>query len=401
MTILQSTSPLDGSVRTLYAAEYVEGAKYSKLYEQLAVPVSQYGVEKAARLGNTITLNFLSDVVRGTSVIPENTDVTPTTLADATATLTPTSRWVALQWSEEMDIDQYTDFTARRYRLVGEAMAETIDSLARDAALQGTQVMRFAARASLDAGTTTHYLNGAAMEEVNVQLQTLKVAPFLMNGRNEYFAIMHPSAFYDLRSSDTILPVAQYQESNIALRYELGQLGPFKLIVSPYAKVFIGQGAANATAVSTTLSAASSALDTTIALSSSANIASGYKWLNIIDTAETSNTHVGTNERVKYVSGTSTATIVGSGANGGLKYAHAAGAAVTNADSVYAVAYGGPASIAKAFDAVTGEYGQLVGPKMTGLLDQFISLGAKFYGGYGIVNQGWMLRGEYSTSLEA
>lgn len=401
MAILQSTSPLDDSVRTLYAAEYAEGAKYARLYEQLAVPISTYGVEKAARLGNTLQVNFLSDVIRGTSAIPENTDVVPTSRADATATLTPTSRWVAEQWSEEMDVDQFTDFAARRYRMMGEAMAETIDTLARDAALQGTQIQRVTTRVLTTAATTSHFWSGAAMEEANAQLLTMQVVPFMGNGRNQYFAITHPQIFYDLRTSDTIVSIAQYQQAEITMRYELGQLGPFKLIISPFAKVFIGQGAALSTAVATTLAAASSALDKTFVASASTNFGNVFKWVNIIDTAETSNTHVNTNERVKYVSSsTTTQTIVGSGANGGLKYPHASGATVTNAYSVYPVAYGGPASICKAFDPVTGEFGMLVGPKVTGLLDQFISVTAKWYGGYGILNQAHMLRGEHSASLE-
>jgi hypothetical protein len=404
MAILQSTSPLDDSVRTLYAAEYAEGAKYARLYEQLAVPISTYGVEKAARLGNTLTVNFLSDVIRGTSVIPENTDVVPTSRADATATLTPTSRWVSEQWSEEMDIDQYTDFAARRYRMMGEAMAETIDVLARDAALQGSQINRATTRVLLTAATTaTHLWSSAAIEEANSTLETMLVAPFMGNGRAQYFAIAHPEIFYDLRNQDSnITSIAQYQMSEIIMRYELAQVGPFKLIISPFAKVFIGQGVACGTAVNTTLASASSALDKTFVASASTNMGSGYKWLNIIDTAETSNTHVNTNERVKYVSSsTVTQTIVGSGANGGLKYPHAAGATVNNTQSVFTVAYGGPASIAKAFDPVTGEFGTLVGPKVTGLLDQFISISAKWYGGYGILNQAHMLRGEYASSLES
>jgi hypothetical protein len=171
--------------------------------------------------------------------------------------------------------------------------------------------------------------------------------------------------------------------------------------VSPWAKVFIGQGAANGTAIATTLATAASQGDTTLVVASSANMGSGSKWLNIIDTAETSSTHYTTNERVKYISGTTTITVVGQAANGGIRFDHASGVAVTNADSVYPVAYGGPRSLIKAYDAQTGEFGKTVGPKITGLADQFNTLAWKFYGGYGRLVESWILRGEYATSLDA
>ncbi len=401
MAILTTSSGPANSIRTLYAADYMEAAGYARRYDQLAVPMARYGVERAARLGNTFQVNFLQDIPPGTSVIPEDADVTPSTIGDATATLSPTSRWVALQWSEHLDLDVYTNLSAERYRKVGKAMAETIDVLARDAALQGSFVLRATPRATLDAGTTGDRWGEERLEEVNVYLQSLKCVPFTMNGRPQWVAIAHPAIYYDLRTGGNINSVALYQRDEIILNYELGQLGPFKLVINPDAKVFVGQGVANGSAVATTTAAAISALDKTFTITSTTNIDAG-DWLNIIDTAETSNTHCTTNERVKYVSNASSVvTIIGEGTNGGFRFAHASGATVTNNDSVYPVAYGGPMSLAKVFDAETGEFGEIVGPKVSGMLNQFTSLGGKFYGGYGRLVESWLVRGEYTSSLEA
>jgi len=186
----------------------------------------------------------------------------------------------------------------------------------------------------------------------------------------------------------------------IHLNFELGKIGPFRLIVSPWAKVFGAAGADNASAVATTLGAAADPLDLTITVSANTNIAAG-QWLTI-GTEETANTHYAGNERVKVasVSGT-TITIIGEGPNGGLRFAHASGVAVRNADSVFTIMYGGPASLAKLYATEIGEYGQVVGPKRTGNLDQFVTLGWKFYGGYGRIAENRILRGEYSVSAEA
>jgi len=92
---------------------------------------------------------------------------------------------------------------------------------------------------------------------------------------------------------------------------------------------------------------------------------------------------------------------VGAGANGGFKFEHASGTAVRNADSVYPVLWGGPKSLAKVYATEVGEFGEVVGPKMSGMVDQFVSLAWKWYGDYAIVNENWLVRGEYASSLDA
>lgn len=137
-------------------------------------------------------------------------------------------------------------------------------------------------------------------------------------------------------------------------------------------------------------------------VASSTNVAAGQRLL--IGTKETANTHFPTNEQVwvsdSYSSGT-TVPIIGEGANGGLRFDHASGETVSNSDNVYPVLFGGPTSMAKAFDAETGEYGMVVGPEVTGRLQQFKTLGFKVYIGYGRWVESWLLRGEFSSSVDA
>ena len=92
---------------------------------------------------------------------------------------------------------------------------------------------------------------------------------------------------------------------------------------------------------------------------------------------------------------------VGTGENGGLRFARAATDTVTNDDSVYTIVLGGPQSLYKLYAPSVGEFGQIVGPKTSGLADQFSSVAWKFYGGYGRLTENLLLRGEFSTSYEA
>lgn len=212
---------------------------------------------------------------------------------------------------------------------------------------------------------------------------------------------MHPYAFADLRDDADITAISQYQKSTILLNYELGELGPFKLIVTPWAKTFWGGGAANGTAVETTIATtAVNALATSLTVASASNIAVGQRVL--LGTHETGDTHYSTNETVTVTSIVSTTMgFTGEGANGGCRFDHAIGEAVSNDDNVGTVVFGGPESLMKVYDPQVGEYGQVVGPKTEGLLDQFQSLAWKWYGAYARPIENRVIRYEVAFTRDA
>ncbi len=401
---MSTTSNLSNALRVRYEASYLEAAKYNRLYDQFAFPASA-DREKLQRQ-TSVTLNFLSDMDIGTQTISETVDVNIQTLRDATVTISPTSRGEVLSDSEKLLLESYTDYAAMRFGVIGKNQGETVDKLAEAAMLQGSLVARAAARASLDAGTTGQYLTNDAIGEVGTRLAMMKV-PSFVDGNTlmgvtmpRYLAVMGPAPYADLRGAGDVVNVAVYQDKRIILNRELGEIDDFRLIVSPWAKTFYGAGADNAAAVGTTLNGAVSALAKTVIVTANTNIAVGQRIA--IGTEETANTHYAGNEIVEVtsISGT-TMGVAGEGANGGLRFDHATLEAVRNADSVYTVAYGGPMSVAKVFASDVGEFGQVVGPYKTGNLEQFINLGWKWYGNYGRISESWLIRGEYTSAIDA
>ena len=402
---IQTTSNLSNAIRTRYIGKYIEAAGTQRVYDMFAKAVSDD--DSAVKfLGNSYQYNFLSEMAPGVTTISETADVTPQILVDATATFSPTDRGEAIEWAEKLDLKAYTNYGEQRFGIVGRNMMESVDLLAQAVALQGGLVFRNAARASLDAGTSGDRLTDASFGKVESLCQTLKIPAYIMeNGQGRWFAAMHNDTYYDLRTGGNVVTIAQYQKGELILGYnELGVLGKFKLVVTPFAKVFGAAGADNGSNVATTLSTAGARLDKTIVVASATNITSGM-YLTI-GTEETGNTFYPANERVRvsanYVSGT-TIDIIGEGSNGGLKYAHDSAVAVRNADSVYPVAFGGAESLVKVFasEQAQGEYGTVVGPAEDGLLAQFRYLGWKFYGGYGRITENSIVRGEFSSSIEA
>ncbi len=397
---IQTTSNLSSSIRTKYASKYIEAAQFARFYDRLATPIGKEGVEQASFLANSVQVNFLSDMPPGTSTLSQLQDVTPTVLGEATATISPTSRWGLLQWAEAIELMAYTNYGETRFRVLGKNQAESVDLLAQIAALQGGVVHRAAARASLDAGTAGHRLTDTVISIIDAKLQSLKCPAYIEGNRGMWLALMHPYVFHDIRLGGNIVSVAQYQRADIALNFELGSVGPFKLVSSAWAKSFWSAGADNTSNIATTLNGAVAALAKTIVVADATNIDVG-DYLSI-GTEETANTFYETNERVlaTTVSGT-TIGVAGEGANGGLRFAHDSGVAVRNADTVFPVAFGGPYSLAKLYDSGVGEYGELVGPRRSGSLDQFGHIGWKYYGDYGRWVESWILRGEFASSLEA
>ncbi|GAG08139.1 unnamed protein product [marine sediment metagenome] len=118
---------------------------------------------------------------------------------------------------------------------------------------------------------------------------------------------------------------------------------------------------------------------------------------------ETANTHYPHNEQVMVGTVTTdcVSAFVGTGENGGMRYAHTNSDTIVNADSVYTIVFGGPESLYKLYAPSVGEFGEVVGPKTSGLAEQFSSIAWKFYGGYGRLTENLLVRGEFSTSYEA
>jgi N4-gp56 family major capsid protein len=405
MTV-QTTSNLTGALRTRYIADYVKAAELMRLYDQFSMPF-EANLEKDGPLaqGSSVTLNFISDLQPVETAISQLVDVTPVTQTDTTITISPTSRGNAIQVSEALMLGAYTNYGMQRMEAIGKNQMESVDLIAKNTALQASNVMRggnVAARSSLDAGGTGHNLTDDLLSDAQADLETLKSPTVLDGGMASWMALMHPYAYKDVRTGGNVIAAGQYQDKSLIFNFELGKLGPFKLLSSAWAKMFWSAGAANASAIGTTLNGAVNALATSIVVASATNIDVGD--MLTIGTLETANTHYPLNERVKVASVASTTIgIIGEGANGGLRFAHASGETVSNADSVCPVLLGSPASLAKIFHQgqEVGEFGTVVGPLKQGLLQQWESLGWKWYGSYGVVSQNRLLRLEVSISREA
>jgi N4-gp56 family major capsid protein len=400
MADYNDTTQLSDSIRAQYLADYMEGAKNVRLYDQLASPIGANMAELSN--GSSVSVPVLSGLNPSTQTISETTDILPVQFVDTTISVTKTSLANSVVSSEKLLNNAYTNYGSQWYKKLGENMIESVDAVAKGVACAGSwwQSYAMAARASLDAGTATQRLTKSMFGLASVMLSEKKVPQFLTPRGGRWMAIMHPYAFNDLMQDAVITAVGEYQNAGMILNWELGELNGFSIVVSPWAKLFLSAGADNATAIADTLGSAATRLDKTITVASGASIVAGMKLS--IGTEETGSTHYSTNEEVTVASVASKViTIIGSAENGGLRYDHASGAAVRNADHVAPVVFGSPESLAKVYDVEVGEYGELIPPYRDGSVKQFVKAGWKWYGNYSRISEARLLRAEVSLSIQA
>ena len=416
MAIQTSSSPTISSIISRYGENYLMGQKRVLLYDQFATDYTKYtpamSMEELMR-SDTTYVPFRSRMTISAQTISEDTDLTPQTRVDATVGVTPTSRGDALQWSQNASIKAFDQFFTGALDDLGVNVTETLEALCIDTALAGTWVDRYAARASLDAGTEAHRASESIFRMADGMFQDMHVPGYEMSGGPNWPVVMHPFVAHDIMESTKILAVSEYSKPEIILNWELGKLGRFKFVVSSYAKVFYGAGDNFATDVDTSLSGAHTQLDTTLLTADNvaANVAKGMFWM--VGTIESGNTFYPTNERFVPLSAvTTTVTINGRAENGGLYYPHADGSDIVANDSVYTMLFCSPESMVRlyatdpAWDdpeaaAAPGMPGvAIVGPLYQGSAHQWKSLAWKYFGGYGLLSQHRLYRYECAVSYE-
>jgi len=412
MTVTQS-STLSNSLRIQYLNDYQQGAMRRRFYDIVASPID--GLSAAAgqaqamadlSKGGTVRIPFLSDMNVTTTPLSEISDILPQTLADATADVTVDMFGDGIQTSQKALIEYYTNYGSSSPAKVGLNMMDLVDFKAGEAALNGSLVYRYVGRATLAAATSAHYASDGVFANVAARLSSFSCPGWEGEGKpTSWVALMDHFVLNDIArgtNGTIVLNVAQYQDKEMVLNNEVGRLHSFRIVASGFAKTFYGAGLADTGGhtVTTTLTVAAARLAKTLTLTYG-NLHAD-EWLNI-GTVETGSTFYPNNERVKVasVSGSTVVVIVGEGPNGGLRFSHAAGEAISDRVSVHTILFGGPQSIVKVWAPDIGEFGELVGPKKQGLADQWTSFAWKWFGGYGRISENWLYRGEFAVSEEA
>src|SRR5512146_2183009 len=95
----QTIASLSYAVRSQYIPDYIRGAQAPRLYDIFA---QNGAIPREYVKGSTINVNFLAELPPSTDTIPEDSDVSATSLVDAQTYMTWSSRWNLMRFSEKL-----------------------------------------------------------------------------------------------------------------------------------------------------------------------------------------------------------------------------------------------------------------------------------------------------------
>ncbi len=401
------TVALSGEVQKLYDGDYYISGQSQVCWDQLA------------------NLRMMMDGQKGQtyeSVTIESLQPTPTALDELSDVATQSMRanpyditlfeyGNAVKLTKYVTAVSYSDPLKQAAEVNGYSFAETVDTIVRATAGQGSRFIRQngrTARASFATATAADHITLAFLERaVQIFARTIGM-PLYPDGA--VCAVMHPFVSYDMGQTSDIRTMGTRLVPELLFNAEWLYWSGCRLIISRNAKAFWGAGAAGSPAVATTLSTALNVGDSTMFVGSTANIAVG-SWINIVDATESGNTWTDTNEIAMVTRvGTAGASGVGTGVDfycvpggpgnatygpGGVRYAHSTiSAAITNNAAVYPTVLVGPNSITKIASDLTGPWGETMVTGPFDILGRFVNVG--WYGllGYGRTREDFLFRME-------
>ena len=347
--------------------------------------VPQGGVLQDGNRFSSLRLPFFSPLAPANTARSEYVDISPVTLADQSFDVSPSFYANAVQLGILTRAQSQVPIEQAAAELVADNAAQTIDFIARSAAIAGSAVAygTGTARSGLSSAAP---LTPALLYTAAAFLAPAPKIPSVGAGVGAgLVAIMRDVVIMDLAEDTGVILIGQYRDSGpeVVLNGEIGMhMSGVKLIQSNNAKVFHGGGSSRAPTTGT-VAADIAAGSTSLTLNSS--ISSGSNAYYTIGNRETSANGENSEIETFYVADgtTTTMNVVGAGPNGGLTYAYSSGAAVDSYNQAHAVIVCGANSLAKVYDGAEGEFGQIIPPDDTGTVKQFRTLGWRHIIGFG------------------
>jgi N4-gp56 family major capsid protein len=395
MTIT-TTSVLSNSVRDEYDADYLlsfmDSAVWYALFKERMLKKVIDGKNLA---GTTVYVPIFGPLARPTSSLTETYDVDPVSMVDAKVGVTINEEGNVVQTTRLLSIASYTNIEQVAARAVGKNQAERIDTIIRDSVAYGATDKMYANNlaALTDLDATNDLLDYSDIAGAKARMKSRGVPPF---PGGDYVTIINPIATPDLSFSNSVWQaVSEYSDPTLICtgdltvlakggRWpgEIGRIAGVRFIEHEYGAVLFGAGTTAQAA--TTLAAAVAAGDTSFDVADATGITAG-DWITI-GTLPTNSTAQPTTEQVLVTNvATNTLTIQGAGNapdDWGLKFAHASGAAVTEAANVIALPIMGPESAVVAWADEVGEMGEVaVRYAPTNIADRFLNHSWYWVGG--------------------
>lgn len=415
-----TTSELSNSIVDAHRqTEFLVAASAQERWDQFPwVPQNGVIAPGADNTASTREIIVYKNMDLATTTIAEDTDIEGVQLDDTTIAVSVGEYGNTAQDTKLLRALARTDIPSVFQNLAGRNAGLTQDALARATYIGGSLHRRPTAgstRAALD--LTNDDMQAAGynfMYSLVAQLRSVS-APGIGQaseqiGRTqgasepqatEYVTVVHDLAIGDLQECNGWVPLAYAQQPQLTGLYngELARLAGIRFIESPLGKIYQAAGT-SAQAASSLNGATTAGATSIVAVAGTGIIAGDYVTVGTLETGTTETTTLET-AFVHSVASTHTLYVIGAGAGGGMRYAHATASPVNECAFVAAIPVFGGMSVAKVHSTVSGPKPTMVQTGPFDKLGRFVNYGWWWLGGYGRTIPTWIVRGEVAVNSKA
>lgn len=240
------TNAMSSTLKTFYDTELLENARVELFYAQFAQkqPLPK-GRGKTVEWRKWNTFAKADKLTEG--VIPDGQTFGQSSITD---TIEQYGTYATV--SDQLDLHAYDPVILGATEEMGASMAETQETLIRNALLTGTNVMYCdnikLADGSIVSTPTAPGEMAAADGTMSLMTPKMvnKVVTYFKKNRvprinGKYYAVIHPSVAEDLRNSDAWIEVHKYAATGEIFNGEIGELHGMRFIENPFAPVLDGE----------------------------------------------------------------------------------------------------------------------------------------------------------------
>ena len=241
-----TTNAMSSTLKTFYDTELLENARVELFYAQFAQkqPLPA-GRGKTVEWRKWNTFGKASKLVEG--VIPNGQTFGQSSITD---TIEQYGTYATI--SDQLDLHAYDPVILGATEEMGASMAETQETLIRNALLTNGNVMycdNITLATGAVAGTPTapnEMEASATVMSIMTPKMINKVVTYFKKNRvprinGKYYAVIHPSVAEDLRNSDAWIDAHKYAAPEELFNGEIGELHGMRFIENPFAPVLDGE----------------------------------------------------------------------------------------------------------------------------------------------------------------
>ena len=240
-----TTGAMSSTLKTFYDTELLENARVELFYAQFAqkqpLPAGRGKTVEWRKWNTFAKANKLTE-----GVIPNGQTFGQSSITDS---IEQYGTYATV--SDQLDLHAYDPVILGATEEMGASMAETQETLIRNALLTGTNVM-YCDNVTLATGVVAGTPTSPAEMEASTTVMSLmtpkmvnKVVTYFKKNRvprinGKYYAVIHPSVAEDLRNSEAWIEVHKYAATGEIFNGEIGELHGMRFIENPFAPVLDG-----------------------------------------------------------------------------------------------------------------------------------------------------------------